>query len=133
MCERLRGGSVTAIDRSQKMIDVAARRNAEHLASGRARLVVASLHEAELPARAFDKVFAVRVAAMWKQPHGELEVVRGLLAPGGSMHLFLDSPSWRGPEDAVAGAREVVEVLEEEGFQGTATAAPGLACVTGRL
>ena len=36
VCERLDGGRLTAIDRSAKMIDMAKRRNEEHVAAGRA-------------------------------------------------------------------------------------------------
>ena len=122
VCERLRDGSITAIDRSQKMIDAAARRNAGYVASGRARLQTASLHEADLPEGRFDKVFALRVAAMWKQPHGELAVARRVLAPGGTLHVFLETPDWSG----------VGQVLEAEGFEVSAVTAPAMSCVVGR-
>ena len=36
VCERLSSGRITAIDRSPKMIAMAARRNREHIAGGRA-------------------------------------------------------------------------------------------------
>jgi precorrin-6B methylase 2 len=36
VCERLTSGRITAIDRSKKMIEMAARRNREHVAAGRA-------------------------------------------------------------------------------------------------
>jgi hypothetical protein len=45
--ERLTTGRITAIDRSKKMIEMAARRNREHVAGGRAVLKTAALEEAD--------------------------------------------------------------------------------------
>src|SRR5215207_6353625 len=47
VCERLTGGRITAIDRSKKMIEMAARRNREHVAGGRAVLKTAALENAD--------------------------------------------------------------------------------------
>src|SRR3712207_2279890 len=41
VCERLAGGTLTAIDRSPKMIEAAARRNAAHVRAGKAEFQVA--------------------------------------------------------------------------------------------
>ena len=46
-CEKLDGGTITAIDRSAKMIEMARKRNANHGASGVASFRTASLHEAD--------------------------------------------------------------------------------------
>jgi trans-aconitate methyltransferase len=43
VCERLTSGRITAIDRSKKMIEMAARRNRGHVARGRAVLKTAAL------------------------------------------------------------------------------------------
>lgn len=61
VCERLRAGHLTAVDRSSKMIEAAARRNAAHVDAGKAVFLVAALEDLDLGARRFDKVFAVRV------------------------------------------------------------------------
>ena len=47
VCERLASGQITAIDRSQKMIEMATRRNREHIAGGRAVLKTAALEKAD--------------------------------------------------------------------------------------
>ena len=47
VCERLTSGRITAIDRSKKMIEMAARRNREHVAGGRAVLKTAALEKAD--------------------------------------------------------------------------------------
>src|SRR3954453_4333523 len=65
VCERLTSGQITAIDRSQKMIEMATRRNREHIAGGRAVLKRAALEKAEFGNERFDKVFAFNVAPFW--------------------------------------------------------------------
>jgi precorrin-6B methylase 2 len=61
VCEKLDGGTITAIDRSAKMIEAARKRNAEHVASGVAFFQTVSLEEADLGDVRFDKVFAINV------------------------------------------------------------------------
>jgi cyclopropane fatty-acyl-phospholipid synthase-like methyltransferase len=68
ICERLEGGSVLAIDRSAKMIAAAERRNAEHVAAGRATFRAAALHEADLGEGLFDKVLGIHVGVF---PRGD--------------------------------------------------------------
>jgi SAM-dependent methyltransferase len=70
LCERLTSGRITAIDRSKKMIEMAARRNREHVAGGRAVLKTAALDKADFGDERFDKVFAFNVAPFWCQPEG---------------------------------------------------------------
>jgi SAM-dependent methyltransferase len=117
VCERLDGGTVTGIDRSTTMIEMAGRRNAEHLASGRLRLHATALHEADLGDALFDTVFAIRVGVFWRgDPARELAVVRKHLAPNGKLALFHDTPPGApAPDPAPAIAR-----LEAHGLRITA-------------
>ena len=88
VCERLAGGSVLAVDRSAKMIEMAARRNAAHVAAGRAAFQVAPLHEADLGGARFDVVYAIHVPVLLRgDPRRELAIVRAHLAPGGRFAL----------------------------------------------
>jgi SAM-dependent methyltransferase len=92
VCERLGpGGRITAIDRSQKMIAAAMRRNRLHVESGRAVLEAAALEDADLGDQRFDKVFAFNVAPFWLEPNEALEVVREHLAPSGTVYVFWDA------------------------------------------
>jgi ubiquinone/menaquinone biosynthesis C-methylase UbiE len=91
VCERLTSGRITAIDRSLKMIAMAATRNREHVASGRAVLKTAALAHAELGDERFEKVFAFNVAPFWLQPKQALAIVRQHLAPGGAVYIFWDA------------------------------------------
>jgi hypothetical protein len=47
-CERLDGGRLTAIDRSPKMVEAAARRNAAFVEQGKAEFLVAELEDLDL-------------------------------------------------------------------------------------
>jgi SAM-dependent methyltransferase len=47
-CERLTTGTITAIDRSPKMIEMATRRNREHVDAGRAVFEAIALEDADL-------------------------------------------------------------------------------------
>jgi ubiquinone/menaquinone biosynthesis C-methylase UbiE len=88
VCERLAAGTVLGVDRSAKMIEMAARRNADHVAAGRASFQVAALHEADLGDALFDVVYAIHVPVLLRgDPGRELAIVRAHLAPGGRFAL----------------------------------------------
>lgn len=91
VCERLTSGRITAIDRSKKMIEMAAHRNRDHVAGGRAVLKTAALEEADFEDERFDKVFAFNVAPFWLQPKKALGIVGRRLAPDGAVYLFWDA------------------------------------------
>src|SRR5215210_3475001 len=91
VCERLTSGRITAIDRSKKMIEMAARRNREHVAGVSAVLKTATLEKADFGEERFDKVFAFNVAPFWLQPKEALGIVRRHLARDGAMYLFWDA------------------------------------------
>src|SRR3954469_23871482 len=81
VCERLTRGTITAIDRSPKMIEMARRRNREHVDAGRAAFEAIALEDADLGERRFDKVFAFNCAPFWLAPEEALGAVREHLAP----------------------------------------------------
>jgi cyclopropane fatty-acyl-phospholipid synthase-like methyltransferase len=113
IAERLRDGVITGIDRSETAIARAERRNAPHLASGRAVLVRTTLADAVLERGGFDKAFAVNVNLFWLRVTTELHRVRRALAPGGSLHLFYEPP---GAARADEIARRAPALLEAHGF-----------------
>jgi cyclopropane fatty-acyl-phospholipid synthase-like methyltransferase len=111
VCEKLDGGSILAIDRSPTMIEAATRRNADHVAAGRASFQTASLHEADLGDARFDKVFAIHIGVFLRgQPGRELRVVERHLADGGRFHVI-----WQ-PLAAQPTAERVSSSLEKHGF-----------------
>src|SRR3954447_10324946 len=115
VCERLTTGTITAIDRSPKMIEMATRRNREHVDAGAGRLEAIALEDAELGDRRFDKVFAFNVAPFWQQPAAALGAVREHLARDGVVYLF-----WDARHSASGRARdlgnELADRLREGGF-----------------
>jgi ubiquinone/menaquinone biosynthesis C-methylase UbiE len=115
VCEHLEGGKITALDRSTKMIAAAEARNREHVESGLAEFIPASLESVDLGGRSFNKVFAVHVRAVWDEPTN-LVAVRAHLAPGGSLFLFHQQPGWRDPADAEALRSRVTSILHDYGF-----------------
>jgi SAM-dependent methyltransferase len=119
ICERLERGSVTAVDRSPKMI-AAARRRTEGCRVP-VRLVTATIEEADLGDETYDKVLAVHVAALHR-PGPALDAVRRRLTPGGAIYIFSQAPGWTGRRDAQAFAAELAGTLEEAGFTATETA-----------
>ena len=92
VCERLTSGRIVAIDRSKKMIEMAARRNREHVAAGRAVLRTAALEQADLGKERFDTIFACRVGLFDREPDRARELAGRWLAPGGKLYVASDSP-----------------------------------------
>lgn len=114
VCERLRTGRITALDRSATMVARARARNAGAIAAGLAAVEVATLLDVDLGAQAFDTVFAIHVPVFARgDPARELEVVRRHLAPGGTLHL-VDEPL--DPAAAEGVARRQGAVLASHGF-----------------
>lgn len=115
VCERLDGGTITAIDRSRKMIDMATRRNREHVDSGRAAFEVTAIEDLDLGQR-FDKLFSVNVNLFWRRPALAVETAERLVAEGGSVFFFGQSLA-EPPEPAMRGsAVPLAAALEEGGF-----------------
>lgn len=93
VCERLDGGRLTAVDRSPKMIEAAATRNARHVERGRAEFLVAELEDlSALGDRRFDLVFAVRVGLFHRDPDRAHALLEPWLAPGARVLSFFDVP-----------------------------------------
>ena len=135
ICPRLTGGRIVAIDRSATAIARATRRNADCLAAGRAVLQTVALEDldpAALPwgGRGFDKVFAMNVTLFWvRSPARELELIRGLLRPGGGLWLFYGYGT-PGQPATVPGA--LLEHLTAAGFASEVRKGPSVAGVVTR-
>ena len=92
VCERLETGHLTAVDRSPKMIEAAARRNEAYIEAGKAEFLVATLEDLDLAERRYDKIFAVRVGLFHREPDRARSLAERWLAPGGAVFAFFDSP-----------------------------------------
>ena len=95
LCQSLRRGRVTAIDRSALQVARARERNAAWIASGRARIECLALADAPsmLGRGRFDRVLAINVNAFWTDPAPSVAALAGLLARSGRVHLVYEPPS----------------------------------------
>ncbi|MDQ6435071.1 class I SAM-dependent methyltransferase [Mesorhizobium sp. LHD-90] len=143
LCTRLDGGRLTAIDRSEKAVASATKRNADHIAAGRAAFFTAALADAGsdgaapadaapggpgFGAQCFDKILAVNVNVFWIDPRRELETVKRLLKPGATLELFYEPP---GAEQAEKIARLLHEKISAGGFEILARSAEPLGAAVG--
>jgi SAM-dependent methyltransferase len=114
VCNLLTTGRIVAIDRSPGMIEAAERRNAGHIESGKAVFRTAEFAAADLVDERFDKIFAVNVNLFWvRRAERELQLIRQLLRPGGSLYLFYETPGGRNLQDL---ADKLAVALSERGF-----------------
>lgn len=121
VCEILGNGRVTAIDRSAKATAAARDRNAQHIRDGKAVIHTVSLDEVNLPDDTFHKIFAINVSLFWTgTATHELKLIRQMLKPGGSLHLFYEPPSKSGAD---ATATKVASHLTAAGFASHTTTA----------
>jgi SAM-dependent methyltransferase len=138
VCGQLATGRITAIDRSAIAIQRATKRNAKHVAAGKAVFQQLDLANVDLVRRAltgqhFDKVYAVNVNLFWARPaDAELQLIKDLLRPGGVLQLVYETPS---KEQTSRVAKAVTAALANRGFATAVTTAssPSLLCVTGTL
>jgi SAM-dependent methyltransferase len=138
ICGQLATGRITAIDRSAIAIQRATKRNADHVAAGKAVFHELDLADVDLVRRAltgqhFDKVFAVNINLFWVRPaDAELQLIKDLLRPGGVLRLVYETPS---DEQTSGVAKAVTAALANRGFATAVTTAssPSLLCITGTL
>jgi trans-aconitate methyltransferase len=93
VCEKLARGTLTAIDRSAKMIAAATKRNRALVAAGKVEFETVTLAKASLGPRRFSKIFAININLFWIDAAAELPVVKGLLRRDGALYLFYQPPS----------------------------------------
>ncbi|QYF92226.1 class I SAM-dependent methyltransferase [Massilia sp. PAMC28688] len=92
ICRQLKNGIYVGIDRSPKMIAVAAKRNAEFVNVSRAAFVLASLESFDPGLQRFDKVFAMRVRIFHDNPLEAKRLTECWLARNGRLFVEYDEP-----------------------------------------
>ena len=90
--ERITTGYITAIDRSEAMVQAARERNKSHIESGKAEIFHQDLLDSKLPPTTFAKVFLFNINAFWMDPVQELSEVKRVLAPSGRFFIFHQPP-----------------------------------------
>lgn len=128
ICPRLVGGRIVGIDESTELVEQARRRNAEHVASGRAEIRAGTLADLDRAGaladldptgERFDKVFAVNVDRFHRRtPAPELAIVARLLKPGGRLYLCYEPLT---AERAAELAERLPLLLARSGFSTSTT------------
>jgi SAM-dependent methyltransferase len=113
VCERLTTGKLVAIDRSEKAIAAAVKRNQTHIDAGKAEFRAMALEDASLHGQRFDKIFAVNVNVFWTHPGQGMDVIRGLMEEEGIFYVVYHPPAGT---DTAALAGKVSEALAANGF-----------------
>ena len=109
-------GSLTAVDRSPMMTDMAKAQLRPYLDSGRVTLTCGLVEECDVPEGFFDVVFGFSVAPMWRSPTVTAAIWRSL-KPGGAFHLFDQPPGWQHAADVDAYAAPILAALQGYGFE----------------
>lgn len=112
VCERLKTGKITAIDRSEKAIAAAVKRNQACINAGKAEFHVMSLEGMALDGQRFGKVFAVNVNVFWTHPGQGLDAVRTLMEDKGIFYAVYHPPAGT---DTAALADKVSKALSDNG------------------
>lgn len=92
ICERLRAGHLTAIDRSPRMIAAATRRCARHIAAGCAEFLLGAFETLDLAPSRFDVILAVGVRLFHVDPEGAGALAERWLDPEGRLITHYDAP-----------------------------------------
>jgi cyclopropane fatty-acyl-phospholipid synthase-like methyltransferase len=90
--DELTTGTITALDRSQKMIDMVAVAAPEALAAGRLHLRAEALEKADFAEERFDAIFAINVDLNLRLGTRWPGLIKALLKPGGRVVLAFDPP-----------------------------------------
>lgn len=113
VCDRLVNGKVAAIDRSVDMIELATRKNLQHIRSGKAEVRAQALEHADFGNERFTCIFAINVGLFEQQADRGLDVISRMLAPGGNLFVFYQPPH---PEKATLLADRTIANLEAHGY-----------------
>jgi ubiquinone/menaquinone biosynthesis C-methylase UbiE len=113
VCDRLRGGHITAIDRSAKMIALAEKRNRAYIAAGTAAFAASTLAGADFGDEQFTKIFASNVGLFRTARDAELATITRHLSADGALYLFHQDP-WVPKSPTVT--QTLTQFLDRNGF-----------------
>jgi ubiquinone/menaquinone biosynthesis C-methylase UbiE len=83
-------GYIVGIDYSCVMLRQAARRNRLVISKGRARLCYGNISTLPFTDASFDKVYAIESFYFWPNPSKDLQEVKRVLKPGGSVAISME-------------------------------------------
>lgn len=129
-------GQVYGIDHSEVMVNMATKRNAAAVRSGRVRLRSGSAEILPALGDRFDKIVAVNSMGFWPDPRRTVGQLRGRLRPGGEIAIA-SQPRCPGAtsQTSVRAAQQIEAVLTDAGFSRirveTLPLDPPVVCVLG--
>ena len=121
--DRLTSGSITALDRSDKMIEAVRSANETALATGKLRLRAEALEAADWAGETFDAIFAVNVDLNLRLGTRWPALLEAPLRPSGRVVLAFDPPPDSSKGHAFAG--KSMDRLAAAGFRATLLPAHG--------
>ncbi len=114
---RLETGRICGIDRSDIMVQQAAKRNSKAMKAGKVELSQGTVDDLNYPENTFDKILAVNVHFFWQEPLEEFRQLRKQVKSDGKLFLVFQ-PRWATSEDHVGNiAEKTKRQLLEAGFQ----------------
>lgn len=122
---KLTTGTLVAIDRSAKMTEAAARRNASFVATGRLSFLTGTVEDLDFPRR-FDRIFAVNVDFPRHEDLGWAAKMRNVLKTSGAAVLLLEAPT---AATAETFGRRTHAALEEAGLSADIVRHDGIVAV----
>ena len=99
VAKRVPSGSVAGVDHSEAMVQVARRRCAALIASGRVQLYCADSTRLPVANESFDKALAVHTLYFWQPIGAHLDEIRRVLVPGGRLVLAFRPAGTSGAAD----------------------------------
>ena len=92
ICQRLEGGKLFAIDRSESGVDRTRRRNQKYVDAGRLTVRQIDLATLRVPVKRLNKVFAFNVNLFWvRRCRDEVALLHERVLPGGAVYLFYEA------------------------------------------
>ena len=126
---RLTTGTITALDRSEKMIEMVEAGAPEALVAGTLRTRVEALEDADFGDERFDAIFAINVDLNLRLGTRWPALLKALLKPGGRVVLAFDPPPDSSKGHAFAG--KSLDRLTAAGFNAVLLPAYGGVTVIG--
>lgn len=80
-------GLIEGIDFSKLMVDMAQKKNKQHIKAGKAKIHLGDFDEAMFDQNSFDKIFTVNTIYFWKHPDATVSKIYRLLKPGGMLFI----------------------------------------------
>jgi ubiquinone/menaquinone biosynthesis C-methylase UbiE len=120
--EKASQGFVAGIDHSRTMVEVASRRNATGIRSGRIELKQGDVAALSYPDESFDIAYSLHSIYFWQKPVDCLKELRRVLKPGGSLAITIQpKDKWARNIDAdimtLYDGKDVVSMFSEAGYR----------------